>query len=103
MIVQAGNHIIKGTTGPTNPEIRFTSTDFNIAPNASLEVNARVAAGSSSNSYSLSGGGTLIFSAKNGSTGGWNFTGGSSGYSVGKIINRSVVLAILCQIGGKTY
>jgi autotransporter-associated beta strand protein len=77
VIVQAGSHIIRGTAAPANPEIRFTNTDFNIAAGATLDVNARIAAGATSNSYSLNGGGTLIFSAQNGSTGGWNFTGGT--------------------------
>jgi autotransporter-associated beta strand protein len=96
VIVQAGNQIIKGTTAPANPEIRFTSTDFNIAPGASLEVNARVAAGASSNSYSLNGGGTLIFSAQNGSTGGWNFTGGTF------TINNGVVDMRVTQATGNS-
>ncbi|MGC4017335.1 MAG: hypothetical protein QM755_22895 [Luteolibacter sp.] len=79
--VNAGSHVIQGT-GTTNAELSLGNSTFNIATGTTLAFNARLGAASSSNNYTKSGGGTLVINAGNGNSGGWNFSSGSTGFTV---------------------
>ena len=87
--VTTGAHKIQGTGTTTVSELKLNATDFNIASGASLELAARLAANATSNNYSKSGAGTLLITAQNGSTGGWNFTGGTFTINGGVVVLRS--------------
>lgn len=87
VVVQAGHHVIQGTTGAvTSAELRIGAGGgaaegftFNIADGASLELNAHIAAQSSSNHYYKTGAGTLQIDLDQ-STPSWNF--GSGGWRI---------------------
>jgi autotransporter-associated beta strand protein len=87
IVVQAGAQKIAGAG--SGVELKLTSTDFNIADSASLEITARINQGSSSNSYSKNGNGTLILNAQNGGGGGWNFTGGTFTINGGVLVMKT--------------
>jgi fibronectin-binding autotransporter adhesin len=96
IIVTGGSHLIAETDGNASPNIGFKYSNtggdftFNISSGAALEIAARINHTNSGNTMSLTGGGTLILSAGNGGSSGWNNSGGT-GFSVnsGTLILRN--------------
>lgn len=83
-----GDHVFTGTAGGSGAAddvilgANSTGTDiFDIGANSSFEFAARLGHTSSSGTLEKIGDGTLILSANNGGTGGWNFSSGS-GFTV---------------------
>jgi fibronectin-binding autotransporter adhesin len=84
IVVNGGSHVIAETDGNISPNVGLRqgpNFSYNVAAGATLEISARINSTNSNNTVAKNGLGTVILSAANGGTTGWNVTG-SLGVSV---------------------
>lgn len=95
--VSAENHTISGAKpgSGTDGTLRLENTTFNIASGALLMLDTRVRAHSNTNNYEKTGEGTLVFNADNGGSNGWNFSSGTTGFTVSEGILRFAATRIV--------